>query len=448
MASKQKQYESWGRYPRAGPTEIVRITETDKTLPHNAQRSMLAYGQGRSYGDTCLNDGGILIDTAELTTIFEFDSGSGLIRCGSGSGLAEILDLIVPQGRFLSVTPGTKYVSVGGAIAHDVHGKNHHRAGTFGCHVKRFELLRSSGERFVCSRDENNELFRATIGGLGLTGLITWAEFELRSITGRHLEIEQIPFATIEEFVSLSRNSHPSFEYTVAWFDTFPPRRKFGRGIFTRANHINVIEEHRLKSNTFSLGYIPGSQILLNDITARTLNNLYFRVCKLKAGKSVSDYDSFFFPLDTISRWNRMYGSAGVLQYQCAIPYEQVEVFQEMFSRISRSNLVAYLGVIKTFGSLKSPGMLSFPRPGVTLALDFPNRGPRLLKLLDELDEVTTNAGGAVYPAKDARLSAKSFQNYFPEWEEFTRYVDPAFSSNFWRRVSQRLVPESPLPSS
>lgn len=425
---RQKRYESWGRYPKPGPTEVVPITDQ---LP--SVSSMLPFGLGRSYGDTCLNDNGSLLDAATLSSL-DFNEETGVIRCGSGVVLADVLQEVVPTGWMLPVTPGTKYVTVGGAIAHDVHGKNHEHAGTFGCHVKQFELLRSSGERLICSLQANEELFRSTIAGMGLTGLITWAEFELKRIIGPYLQVERFPFETVDEFVELSSKSFDDYEYTVAWFDCSPQRGKFGRGIFTRANHSDSRASYKEKQSL--VGYIPGGSLGLNDWTATVMNKLYYQFFKHASRSAVVDFDSFFYPLDAIENWNRYYGSEGIIQYQCVIPFESLASFEEMFERLSRSGMLAYLGVLKTFGSIKSPGMMSFPRPGVTLALDFPNRGARLLRLLDELDEVTVNAGGAVYPAKDARMSAEHFQRYYPQWREFARYVDSAFSSNFWRRVT------------
>lgn len=428
MAIK-KRYKSWGRYPKPGPTEVVQITDQ---LP--SATSMLPFGLGRSYGDTCLNDCGLLLDAGPLSSV-EFNEETGLIRCGSGVVLADILKKVVPRGWMLPVTPGTKYVTVGGALAHDVHGKNHEHAGTFGCHVKQFELLRSSGERRVCSSTENKELFRATIGGMGLTGFVTWVEFELKRVIGPYLQIERSEFKTVDEFVEISLKSFDDYEYTVAWFDCAPPRGKFGRGIFTRANHSDGRGSY--KDRPPKIGYLPLGSLGLNDLTAGVMNKLYYQFFKRASRSAVVDFDSFFYPLDAIADWNRYYGSEGVIQYQCVVPLESPGSFEEMFDRLSRSGLAAYLGVLKTFGSIMSPGMMSFPRPGVTLALDFPNRGVRLLKLLDDLDEVTVRAGGTLYPAKDARMSAKSFQTYYPQWKEFSRYVDPAFSSNFWRRVTE-----------
>ncbi|MGH9906766.1 MAG: FAD-binding oxidoreductase [Pyrinomonadaceae bacterium] len=433
---KVKKYESWGRYPQAKHTQIVAIKGPDVTIPSERYpRPVLAFGQGRSYGDSCLNDGGILLDTESLSKIISFDKKRGLLRCEAGTTLAEILKLIVPRGWFLPVTPGTKYVSVGGAIANDIHGKNHHRAGSFGCFVTQFELLRSSGERVICSPTQNVELYRATIGGLGLTGLILWAEFQLKPVASPLIAFERIPFTNLEEFYSLSADSDKDYEYTVAWLDS----GSWGRGIFLRGNsagHDLTDGKTRGQGPMVSLPF-HAPNWLLNAFTSKTMNEFYYYLQSRGPKSGLLHYEPFFYPLDAVLNWNRIYGKRGFFQYQCVIPFERREAIDEILNRTERAGEPAVLAVLKTFGDVKSPGMLSFPRPGVTLAVDFPNRGERTLRLLEELDEVTRSARGAVYPAKDARMSAKSFQTYFPEWRAFQRFVDPRFSSSFWRRVAR-----------
>ena len=397
---------------------------------------MLAYAQGRSYGDSCLNDGGILLDTSSLSGIIAFARDLGILRCDAGTTVAEILDLVVPSGWFLPVAPGTTHISVGGAIANDVHGKNHHRVGTFGRYVKQFELLRSSGERLVCSSSQHQELFRATIGGLGLTGLILWAEFQLNRLDGPNIAVERLPFSTLDEFNSLAETSDRDYEYTVAWLDC--ASSKAGRGILTRGNPTKSEGRPAKTGEGARLKQVPVSapSFIFNQLTVRTMQSLYYRMQLLQTPKEVVHYEPFLFPLDAIANWNRIYGRRGFLQYQCVVPFDAREAIEDILRRIRRSDATAVLAVLKTFGDEKSPGMLSFPRPGVTLAVDFPNEGERTLRLLNQLDEVTRAARGAVYPAKDARMSAESFQAYFPEWQTFARYIDPKFSSSFWRRVT------------
>ena len=233
-----KSHESWGRYPKSEPAQILRLSWASEVPDLNRlSRPVLPYGKGRSYGDCCLNDGGILLDASGLDRFILFDPETGLLRCEAGVTLKTILELILPANWFLPVTPGTQFVTVGGAIANDVHGKNHHRAGSFGCHLERFELLRSDRGKVLCSRECNRDLFEATIGGLGLTGLILWAEFQLKRVSGPLIDCEKLRFETLEEFFELSASSDKDYEYTVAWLDCMSTGNKRGRGIFLRGNH-------------------------------------------------------------------------------------------------------------------------------------------------------------------------------------------------------------------
>jgi FAD/FMN-containing dehydrogenase len=437
MPGQKKVYESWGRYPRVKHSRAVTIQPGTRTLPfQDYDQPVLAFAQGRSYGDTCLNENGILLDTSSFTGVIDFDKTTGLLRCEAGTTFAQLLPLIIPHGWFLPVTPGTKHVSVGGAIAHDVHGKNHHCDGTFGCYVKQFELLRSSAERLLCSPSENEELFRATIGGMGLTGIILWAEFQLKPIAGPMIEAERLPFSNLKEFLALSNASDRSHEYTVAWLDGVSAGNKLGRGILTRGNHAELASPDQAKSSSVMRVPFEAPGFLLNRATVGAFNFLYYKMQSRPAPKHFIRYEPFFYPLDVVSDWNRLYGRRGFLQYQCVLPYEAEEAVEEIFDRIKHSRLAPFLAVLKTFGDVASPGMLSFPRPGITLAMDFPYLGEPTLKLLEELDVITRGSHGAVYPAKDARMSAQSFQTYFPQWQTFAHFVDPQFSSSFWRRVT------------
>ena len=436
-----KNYQSWGRYPKINKDkqDIYHVYSDSFSFPKleddNAP-SFLAYAQGRSYGDVCLNEDGILLDTQHLDHFINYDKDKGILRCEAGVTFETILQLIIPHNWFLPVTPGTKYISVGGAIANDVHGKNHHKEGTFGRHVLKFELLRSNGERLICSPTENKELFNATIGGLGLTGLINWVEFSLKKITGSQIEQETIRFNNLNEFYKLSDESDKDWEYTVAWIDCLATGDELGRGLFMRGNHSSSETKHKFKTSKLSIPFnAPG--FLLNKYTVTAFNHLYFKK-PLKQFSKV-DYDPFFYPLDAIANWNKLYGNKGFMQYQCVIPHEHREkAMTEMLSLISASGQASFLSVLKEFGNIKSPGLLSFPRPGITLALDFSNRGQQTLDLLNELDAITLKYNGSVYPAKDARMSATSFAQYYPNWKEFEQYIDPHFSSNFRRRISQK----------
>lgn len=437
-----KSYCSWGHYPRFRQSEqqVYHAHSAYDALPDlDKPTSLLAYGQGRSYGDVCLNAGGALLDTEYLDNFIVFDKQQGILRCEAGVTLADILPVIVPAGWFLPVTPGTSFVTVGGALANDVHGKNHHRAGTFGCHVRCFELLRSDGQRIHCSPEENSELFSATIGGLGLTGLITWVEFSLKKIPGSHIRQETLRFKNLAGFFQISEASDKDWEYTVAWIDCLAKGDSIGRGLFMRGNH-SVTPEQISNKKTTLLMPVNAPGLTLNRYTVKAFNSVYFNR-PLKQHKTVH-YEPFFYPLDRIEHWNRLYGRHGFMQYQCVIPPQHAEVaIKIILDAITASGQGSFLSVLKQFGSIPSPGMLSFPQDGTTLALDFPSRGDSTLALLNRLDDITMQYDGAVYPAKDARMSVAAFNRYFPEWQTFAQYIDPRFSSSFWRRVTQGKKP-------
>jgi FAD/FMN-containing dehydrogenase len=399
---------------------------------------ILPFGYGRSYGDSCLNEGGVLLDTTGLRQLMAFDEATGLLRCEAGLSLADILAWSVPRGWFLPVTPGTKFVSVAGAIANDVHGKNHHVAGTFGCHVTQFELLRSDGQQILCSPTQNAELFRATIGGLGLTGVILWAEFCLKRIPSPYVTVENIRFGGMAEFFELAEESLP-FPYTVSWVDCTAPESQLGRGHFQRGDFYDPpLRPDQPPSNLPALPIpVDFPSFAINAWTVKAFNTLYYYRQPWRLARKRGHYNGFFYPLDALTDWYRGYGKAGFLQYQFVMPYEDTRPIKEIFRRISQSGQGSPLVVFKTFGDYPSPGMLSFPRPGVTLALDFAFRGPQTLKLLDELDSIVFAHGGRLYPAKDARMSPAAFRQSYPNWAEFAAYVDPKFSSSFWRRVTE-----------
>lgn len=438
-------YESWGKYPKSEPAGVEQIYWRCRPLALDRfERPVLPYGLGRSYGDCCLNDDGILIDVSGLDRFIAFDRHRGILRCEAGVTLEEVLELIVPHGWFLPVTPGTKHVTIGGAIANDVHGKNHHNAGTFGRHVSAFELERSNGERLICSPTRNTELFEATIGGLGLTGLILWAEFSLKRITTPMIDMERIRFGALDEFFDLSARSDQKYEYTVAWIDCLAQGHTLGRGVFMRGNHAEGSDALETDGNTMLSVPFDFPSFALNPMTMRAFNTVYYHSQLRRSVRRRVHYEPFFYPLDAVRDWNRIYGKRGFFQYQCVVPKDgDGAAIREIIARIARYGAASFLAVLKEFGDVPSPGMLSFPRSGVTLALDFPNNGVQTLSLFDELDELVLEAGGAVYPAKDARMSAESFQAFFPEWQAFSEYVDPNFSSSFWRRVSDMQTSET-----
>ena len=437
MSTAQPAAASWGRYPRVCQ-QVVHLRDRFSAIPEPPPgRTLLPYGNGRSYGDSCLNDGGYVLHTRGLDRFIAFDSATGVLRCEAGILLDEILKRTVAAGWFLPVTPGTRFATLGGAIANDVHGKNHHRAGTFGAHVRSFELARTDGTRRICSPAQNADWFGATIGGLGLTGVLTWAEIQLRPIHNPYIESEAIPFRTLQDFLDLSAASDEAFEYTVAWLDCAAAGAAAGRGVFFRGNHAPAGAaapgRTRERAATVPAG-IPFS--LVSNAGVRAFNALYYRAHS-RARSSLTHYAPFFYPLDNLREWNRIYGPRGFLQYQFVVPHAHATgALHEILERVATSASAPFLAVLKVFGPARSPGMLSFPRPGVTLAMDFPMRGDETLRLLAALDAIVAAAGGAIYPAKDARMSGALFRAAFPGWTELAEYVDPRISSSFWRRVT------------
>ncbi len=431
-------YESWGRYPKYEPSDVIKLNWRHE-IPRldEYKKSVLPYGLGKSYGDSCLNHKNILIDAAGLNKIIDFNPETGTIRVEAGVSLSTILDFILPRGYFLATTPGTKLITVGGAIGNDVHGKNHHKMGTFGCHVTKFELLRSDGQRLICSETENPELFRATIGGLGLTGLITWAEFKNQPCPTEFFAMQAIKYDTLDDFFSITEESE-DFDYTVSWVDTTASGADLGRGIFNRGNHADPAVHDIPKLPPKKESNFPFEGPFINPVSVHLFNVMYYHKQLRRVEDMVVHYDPFFYPLDAVHNWNKAYGKNGFMQYQFVIPFDNgKEVIKDLLTRISRSGMSSFLTVLKTFGDRPSPGMLSFPRPGITMAIDFKNDGEKTLKHLLELDQVVKEAGGILYPAKDARMRGEDFRSFYPQWEEFSKYIDPKFSSSFWRRVTQ-----------
>ena len=426
---------SWGRLPgceqRIEPAAGVEVLaglmqRNDATLP---------VGLGRSYGDSGIAAGGTGIGLTGLDEIGVPDPHSGRITCEAGASLAQILDALHGTGWTLPVVPGTKQVTVGGAIANDVHGKNHHSAGTFGGHVISLELLRSGGERLHCSAAGNNDWFELTIGGLGLTGIITRVELQLCRSQGNWFNVSYSSFDNLAEFFDLSVELTPGHEFTVAWFDCAASGDKLGRGIFMAGDAAGRQEEGTPKRRWFGLPFTPPVS-LVNHPSVTAFNQCYFTRYRRLQGKPVRQHrDPFLFPLDSISNWNRIYGPRGFQQFQCVIPEDdEQDAIQALLNEISSSGMGSFLAILKQFGDRPSPGLMSFPLPGTTLALDFPQR-PGLRELLDRLDAIVASAGGRIYPAKDAHMSAAHFRQFYPSWERLEQYRDPALCSRFWKRV-------------
>ncbi len=431
-------FESWGRYPRLEANVVPLSWTTDFPLPNPPATKILPVGAGRSYGDVCLLDHGTLLKTRGMDRLQSFEPATGILRCEAGVTFAEILDFAVPRGFFLPVTPGTKYVTVGGAIANDIHGKNHHFAGTVGRHVQRLELVRSDGARFECSPTENADWFSATVGGMGLTGLISWAEIRLRPIVSRKIQYRGTKFTGIDEFIALSKAARA--EYTVAWIDCVATGKNFARGIFMQGDHSQLPEPLTRSKQPWLTLPLDLPEFVLNKFSIGLFNALYYKKQFGKEKTGLVDYEPFFYPLDSLLEWNRMYGKSGLVQFQCVLPWEadQQMGIVKILKAITASGLASFLAVIKDFGDIASPGMLSFPAPGITLALDFPIRREATFDLLDRLAHITLEHGGRMYPAKDARMTAEQFQSFYPQWQAFARYIDPAFDSAFWQRVTAR----------
>jgi FAD/FMN-containing dehydrogenase len=435
----KRHYQSWGRQPRA-EQDVLRLWSRHEPFPNASidGKTALPRGNGRSYGDSCLNDGGILIDMRGLDRFIAFDPDTGILRCEAGVLLAEILELVVPQGWFIASTPGTRLITVGGAVANDVHGKAHHRDGTFGRHVRCFELLRSDGSRLLCSPSENREWYEATIGGLGLTGVILWAEITLKPIANPYIEAETIKCANLDDFFEVSAESDQDYEYTAAWLDCTAGGPRLGRALFTRGNHApaGLVRAPSPPKRGHSFPIEPPVS-LVNGVTLRAFNSLYYNRQRQRRQRALVHYVPFFYPLDAMLEWNRIYGPQGFFQYQCVLPGADARpAVREVLERIAASGESSFLAVMKVFGDVHSPGILSFPCAGLTLAVDFPNRGAHTLILMEHLDAVVRAAGGRDYPAKDARMSVESFEQYYPQWRELLPFIDPRFSSSFWRRVT------------
>jgi FAD/FMN-containing dehydrogenase len=429
-------FSSWGNVVRQAP-QFVPLQNRYAAFPQApSHASVLPLGNARSYGDSCLNAGGALIPTRSLDRFITMDTQQGVLTCEAGMLLDEILRVTIPAGWFVPVTPGTRFVTLGGAIANDVHGKNHHFAGTIGRHISRFELLRSDGRRLLCSATENPEWYGATIGGLGLTGIITWAALQLRRIPGPLLDVETIRFANLDEYLRLQSESDCNFDYTVAWVDCLGSGTRLGRGWLQRANHAEgkpAAQAQWTQSRSINVPFGPPFS-LVNSTSLRLFNTLYYHRPRPRHARQL--LGSFFYPLDSIGNWNRLYGPRGFYQYQCVIPEAASrEGTVALLRSIARSGQGSFLAVLKVFGDLESPGMLSFPCKGVTLALDFPNRGAALERLFIELDAIVRETGGRLYPAKDGRMPGELFRAGFPRWREFSRFIDPRCSSSFWRRV-------------
>ncbi|MHB1676027.1 MAG: FAD-binding oxidoreductase [Sulfuriferula sp.] len=430
----------WGRFP-IEMCESVR-PERYQDLCASAEQQ-IARGQGRSYGDAALAKRVIL--TERVNRLLAFNVATGVLRAEAGATLAEVLAVIVPQGWFLPVTPGTQWVSLGGCVAADVHGKNHHHDGTFGQHVLELELILADASRVTCSAMQNRDLFWATVGGMGLTGIIGELSLQLIPITSAYLQVQHHAAENLAATFALFADPALDDQYSVAWIDCLATGQRLGRSVLMRAHHAaghdlpialqQPVAAKRARSMPFDL---PAAA--LNPLMVKLFNAVYYRQQGRKTSPFFAHYTNYFYPLDQIADWNRLYGKRGFVQYQCVIP--NVGAFAAvtaLLQALSRSRRPSFLAVLKKLGA-QNPGLLSFPLAGYTLALDIPMRDRGVFDLLRALDEIVLHHGGRVYLAKDAVLTPQAFRVMYPrysEWRLIKHAADPLrrFESSLSRRL-------------
>ena len=429
------QVTGWGHYPRVEAALVMpRSTHEVGGLLRDGFRG-IARGLGRSYGDSSLAPQ--LIDTSRLDHFLAFDPDSGQLRCEAGVSLAQILATFVPRGWFLPVTPGTKYVTVGGAVASDVHGKNHHVAGTFCDHVMALRVALPSGDLVECSPSVNPELFRATCGGMGLTGVIVEAEFRLHRIASAYIDQTTCKARNLAEVMALFEE-HAAAPFSVAWIDCLASGPRLGRSLLNVGDFAPRGYLTAGKPPTLAIPVdLPGAT--LNRHSIRAFNALYYgRVRQARISERVH-YEPFFYPLDGIGQWHRMYGKGGFTQYQFVLPRAAgLQGMRSIIERIAQSRRGSFLAVLKAFGP-GNDNYLSFPTEGYTLALDF-KLDPGLFRLLEELDHAVLDYGGRIYLTKDVRMRGSTFKRSYPQWEAFAA-VRARYGADrtFFSLQSQRL---------
>lgn len=415
----------WGRFPKieAQLSEPADLDGLRNLLEDDSLEACIARGSGLSYGDSAL--AGSIVSSLGLRRVCALDSVDGVLRCSAGLNLREILREVVPEGWILPVLPGAALVSVGGAVAADIHGKNHHRHGSFCEHVRELTLMLADGEVLRCGPERNPELFKATCGGMGLTGIILEAELQLSPITSSMMAGRSLPAANLAECFELLE-AHEQAHYSVAWLDCLGRGPRMGRGMIYLAEH-EIEGELRYRGRR-ALGVpcaTPG--MLLNRHTLSLFNSTYYRWQNFRAGGNRVDLDAYFFPLDRIRNWSRLYGAAGFLQYQFVLPLDAArEGIASVLRKVGEAGKGSFLSVLKKMGPANG-NPLSFPTSGYTLALDF-RREASLFPLLDQLDATVLDLGGRIYLAKDARMSETVFKAGYPDWERFLavkHQVDP-----------------------
>lgn len=419
----KKQIANWGNYPKMTSDErsFAFIDELQQYV--QSEKNFIARGNGRCYGDASLAVN--TISTLKYDKILSFDPEAGLFECQSGLTLDAILEVIVPKGWFLPVTPGTKFITIGGAVASDVHGKNHHVDGSFSNHITSMDVLLADGRQITCSATEHSDLFWATCGGMGLTGVITRVQFRLKKIETAFIRQKQLKAKNLEEVIAFFEQ-YKHHTYSMAWIDCLTKGNNFGRSILMTGEHAsadelpakwkkNPLTPPAKKQLTFPVN-LPSWA--LNTLTVKAFNFLYYNKNRKREINNIVPYEPFFYPLDAIHHWNRGYGKKGFVQYQFVLPLESKQGLVDILTRISNKGLGSFLAVLKVFG--KQDDLISFPMEGYTLALDFPVR-KGLFAFLDELDKVVLQYGGRLYMSKDARMDPQVLQS---SYKGLTRFID------------------------
>lgn len=421
----KKKIANWGNYPVVESEEKMFSFDDQLIQAINGSTGFIPRGNGRCYGDASLST--VTINTLKYKNILSFDTTSGVFECQSGLTLDEILEVIVPKGWFLPVTPGTKFITVGGAVGSDVHGKNHHVDGSFSNHIIDMDVVLADGNLITCSPQQNADLFEATCGGMGLTGIVSRVKFRLKKIATSYIKQKQIKAKNLEEIIQLFEE-YKDYTYSVAWIDCLKKGKGFGRSILILGEHAQV-EDLSEKRKSKPLALPKKREItfpfnlpswVLNSFTVRAFNFLYYGKNFKREINSVVSYEPFFYPLDAIRHWNRGYGKKGFIQYQFVLPLEAKQGLVEILNRISDKGIGSFLAVLKVFG--KQDSLISFPTEGYTLALDIPV-GKNLFSFLDELDEIVLRYGGRIYMSKDARMKPEILEKGYPRLDEFKQIV-------------------------
>ncbi|MCI4666818.1 MAG: FAD-binding oxidoreductase [Bacteroidia bacterium] len=403
---------NWGNYP------VVEESPRSYTQGKNLRSGWIPRGMGRCYGDSSL--GTSMLSLLQNNRLLAFDDNGGILRCEAGLTFESLLEFAVPKGWFPPVTPGTKFVSLGGALASDVHGKNHHKEGSISRHVLDFNLLTGKGEVLFCSREQHPEVFWATLGGMGLTGLILDLRIQLKPIKSSYIKLNSHKANSLEEILDLFEQ-HESWTYSVAWIDTLASGKRLGRSILLLGEHAAGKDLQIPSKVKLSIPFNFPS-FTLNPVSISAFNFLYFHKHLGKERKGLTNFDSYFYPLDFLHNWNRIYGKRGFTQYQFVIPKEAGrEGLSRILSWLKKHGLASFLSVLKLFG--KQEGILNFPKEGYTLTLDFPIN-KKLFPLLEELDKMVIGYGGRVYLTKDVRLPKNHFEQMYPNHDQFREIID------------------------